>query len=192
MAATYSGPLRRPSILSDETPTRTRSGTSADDSRSSGESRYARSPTGVSTPSTTSSYGNRQACAQAPRFALRPPMASLVRHCPEYEMHSAPCTKTSTSTSVPARTCAMSSSESSRARITRVAPTSRASSTDEASVHVICVEAWIGRSGAMARARRATPRSWTITASTPASAHARTAASTLGSSASNTSVLSVT
>ena len=74
----------------------------------------------------------------------------------------------------------MSSSDSSRARITRVAPSSRASSTDAASVHVICVEAWIGSSGAMARTSRATPRSCTMTASTPASAQARTAASTRG------------
>ena len=35
----------------------------------------------------------------------------------------------------------MSSSDSSRARITRDAPADRASSTEAASVHVICVEA---------------------------------------------------
>src|SRR5580700_459515 len=85
-------------------------------------------------------------------------MASLVMHWPEYEMQSAPWTKTSSSASVCARMAAMSSSDSSRARMMRDAPTERASSTPAASVHVICVDAWMGSSGATARTRRAAHR----------------------------------
>ena len=82
--------------------------------------------------------------------------------------------------------------EQARARITRAAPTDRASSTDPASVQVICVLACTGRPGATARTSRATPRSCTITASTPAAAHRRTARSSAGISASKTSVFSAT
>ncbi len=86
-------------------------------------------------------------------------MASLVRHCPEYAMQRAPCTNTSSSASVRARMSSRSESESSLARITRVTPRERASSTEPASVQVICVDAWIGSPGAMALTTRATPRS---------------------------------
>ncbi len=61
--------------------------------RGAGRARWPRGPRAragtrgrrgrAATPSTTSSYGRRHACAQAPRLALRPPMASLVRHWPE-------------------------------------------------------------------------------------------------------------
>ena len=56
-------------------------------------------------------------------------------------MQSAPWTKTSISASVSARMAAISWSDSSRARMTRAAPSDRASSTDAASVQVIWVEA---------------------------------------------------
>ena len=49
VAATYSGPFRRPSILRETTPSRASSGTRALASRSSGERRYARSPSSRTT-----------------------------------------------------------------------------------------------------------------------------------------------
>lgn len=45
-------------------------------------------------------------CAHWPLFADLPPQASLLKHCPLYDTHSAPCTKASTSVpGVPSRTC---------------------------------------------------------------------------------------
>jgi hypothetical protein len=107
-------------------------------------------------------------------------------------MHSAPCTNTSSSALVSPATAAISSRLSSRARMIRLAPRLRASSTAPASVQVICVEACSGSSGATARASPATPRSCTIRASTPAAAQVRMARSATASSLSNSSVLSAT
>src|SRR2546426_1926192 len=100
--ATYSGPFMRPSILKQETPAASSSGSRSYAARSRGESRYlsCSSPRAVSTPpSTTRSYGIRQLWAHWPRFALRCCRASLVRHCPLQLTHSAPCTKHSSSRS---------------------------------------------------------------------------------------------
>jgi hypothetical protein len=94
------GALEAPLDLERRHAQRRELGTRSLASRSSGERRKARSPVSRRAPSTTSSYGSRQAWAQAPRLALRPPMASLVRHWPEYAMQSAPCTNTSSSASV--------------------------------------------------------------------------------------------
>jgi hypothetical protein len=87
---------------------------------------------------------------------------------------------------------AMSSRESSRARITREAPSSRASSTEPASVQVICVEAWIGSSGATARDEARDAEVLHDDGVDAGAAQARAAASTASSSWSNTRVLSVT
>ena len=43
----------------------------------------ARRPSGFTRPSTSISYGRRQACAHWPRLALRPPQASDEKHWPE-------------------------------------------------------------------------------------------------------------
>ena len=74
----------------------------------------------------------------------------------------------------------ISARDSSRARMTRVQPSSRASATPAALVIDICVDAWISRSGVIARISRASPRSCTITASTPADVSTRTVAFELG------------
>lgn len=97
VSATYVAALRRPSILKHATPARISSGTCSTAIKSCGLSRYCTSPISVSCPSTTSPYGSRQACAHWPRLAERPPHASLEKHCPEYDTHSAPCTKHSMS-----------------------------------------------------------------------------------------------
>ena len=76
--------------------------------------------------------------------------------------------------------------------MTRVQPSSRASATPSSLVIDIWVEAWISRSGVIARISRASPRSCTITASTPAAASSRTVASRSASSPGKTSVFSVT
>ena len=56
----------------------------------------------------------------------------------------------------------------------------------------IWVEAWISRSGETARIKRASPTSWTITASTPASATNRMVVSRSSSSRGKARVLRVT
>ena len=56
-------------------------------------------------------------------------------------------------------------------------PSSRASATPSSLVIDIWVDAWISRSGAIAWINRASPRSCTMTASTPAVASSRTVAS---------------
>ena len=86
----------------------------------------------------------------------------------------------------------MSSSVNSRRKTTRLAPRSRAQFTADVSVQVICVNACQSISGAIVAHSRATPGSWTITASTPAFAHARIVCSTASSSWSNTRVFGAT
>ena len=65
------------------------------------------------------SKGRRQGPAQAPRLPLRPPKKALIIHWPLTLMHSAPWMNTSHSMGLAAQTARISSSESSRARITR-------------------------------------------------------------------------
>ena len=69
---------------------------------------------------------------------------------------------------------AKSSIESSRASTTRQMPSRAAIATPSLLVIDICVEAWIGKSGAIARISRAAPKSCTMAASTPADTTART------------------
>ena len=76
--------------------------------------------------------------------------------------------------------------------MTREQPSSRASATPSALVTDIWVEAWISRSGVTARMSRTSPRSCTMTASTPACASSRTAVSSSASSRGKTSVFRVT
>ena len=64
----------------------------------------------------------------------------------------------------------ISSSDSSRASVTRLTPSCCASRTPSALVMLICVLAWISRSGAICWASRRTPTSCTMSASAPASA----------------------
>mmetsp|Transcript_10407 Transcript_10407/g.38596 ORF Transcript_10407/g.38596 Transcript_10407/m.38596 type:complete len:404 (+) Transcript_10407:1770-2981(+) len=80
--ATYSGPFSLPSILKHATPASISEGTISTAIRSCGDSRYCMSPISFKTPSTSSPYGKRHACAHCPRFALRPPHASDEKHCP--------------------------------------------------------------------------------------------------------------
>ena len=61
-------------------------------------------------------------------------------------------------------------------------PSSRASATPSSLVIDIWVDAWISMSGEIARISRARPRSWTMTASTPAEVSSRTVASSSASS----------
>jgi hypothetical protein len=82
--------------------------------------------------------------------------------------------------------------EHSRASTTRLQPSSRANSIPAALVMVICVEAWIGKSGESRRISRQMPTSCTITASTPAAIIVRRYFSASASSFSKTSVFSVT
>ena len=65
------------------------------------------------------SNGRRQGPAQAPRLPLRPPRNALIMHWPDTLMQSAPWTKTSTSMGLASQTARISSSDSSRARMTR-------------------------------------------------------------------------
>ena len=192
MSATYSGPFSLPSILKQPTPASMSEGTISTAIRSCGDSRYFTSPISRSAPSTTSPYGSRHACAHCPRLALRPPHASLLKHCPLYETHSAPCTNASTSASVPCRTAAISRTLSSRPTTTRLHPSSRANSAPSGLVMLICVEPWMVRPGAVSRTKLTRPTSWTMTASTPALAIDRTRPSACVSSSSNTSTFMVT
>ena len=82
----------------------------------------------------------------------------------------------------------MSSSESSRARMTRVAPSDRASSTAAASVQVICVDAWIGSAGRDGPDELRHAEVLHDDRVDRGAGAARTAASTRGSSSSKTSV----
>lgn len=134
----------------------------------------------------------RHDCAHCPRFAERPPHASLVRHCPLHDTQSAPCTKTSSSRSVSLASAPISSTESSRGTTKRVAPSPFANAAPPALVIVICVLACTSSAGQSVRASSATAGSCTMIASTPASATPRTMRATSASSGSNTSVLSVT
>ena len=176
MLATYSGVLSRPSILSDAIPTRTKSGSTSMPLRSCGLRRYLRSPRGTCFPSLIKSYGMRQAWAHSPRLAERPPRDSLVRHCPEYATHKAPWTNTSRGSATepaPAACWAawifsISFNEHSRAKTTSSHPSSRAKSTPAMLLTVICVEAWMGKSGDNRRINRQIPTSCTMAASTPA------------------------
>ncbi len=80
----------------------------------------------------------------------------------------------------------------SRASTTHWQPSSRANATPAALVTVICVEAWMGKSGESRRISRHSPTSCTITASTPAVIIARSVRSASGSSPVKTRVLNVT
>jgi hypothetical protein len=133
----------------------------------------------------------RQLWAHWPRLAERPPQASLVRHWPDHDTHSAPCTNTSSSAAVSRRSRSISLSESSRGRTMRLAPRPSANRMPSALEMVIWVLAWISRAGQMARASSATAGSCTMSASTPAAATSRRMASTAASSVSNTSTLRV-
>ena len=103
-------------------------------------------------------------------------------HWPLTLMHSAPWTKHSVSMPQFLAMCSISSKVSSRARITREKPISAAFFAPAKVCTVIWVLAWRGRSGAIWAAREARPRSCTMRASTPASAAARIAWVTAGSS----------
>ena len=134
----------------------------------------------------------RQLCAHWPRLAERPPHASLVRHWPLHDTHSAPCTNTSSSASVPAAKRSISATDSSRGTTMRVQPSAVANAAAAGSAMVICVLACSSSCGQIARASRQTAGSCTISASTPEAAMPRSACSSAGSSGSNTSVFIVT
>ena len=106
-------------------------------------------------------------------------------------MHRAPWTKTSRAAVVWRPIAAICSSDSSRASTTRSMPSGSAPRMHSALVSVICVEACSGNSGQIARTSRAAPRSWTMTASTPAATARRTVCSNAANSRQKTSVLSV-
>jgi hypothetical protein len=74
----------------------------------------------------------------------------------------------------------------------RAMPSERSSSAASGLEAVICVDAWTSSPGQIVRASIATAGSCTMMASTPAAATRRISSSTIGSSGSNTSVLSVT
>ena len=84
-------------------------------------------------------------------------------------MHSAPWPNTSISMGEFWQMYAIWSRLSSRDRTARVIPRSAHSFTPSREWTVIWVEAWRWTSGATWRSIRATPRSWTMTASTPIS-----------------------
>ena len=97
-------------------------------------------------------------------------------------MHKAPCTKHSVSMPQPLVIRSISARLSSRARITRLKPSSAISSAPSSVWTLIWVEAWRGSPGAMRRHRSATAMSWQMTASAPLAATARTAAARFSSS----------
>ena len=138
------------------------------------------------------SNGRRQGPAQAPRLPLRPPRNALIMHWPLTAMHIAPWTNASTSIGLAAATARISSSESSRARITRSYPIAASWRAPSGVWMLIWVEPCKASSGAIFLTSAATARSSAITASAPAWATARTASARPGSSGPNTSVFSVT
>jgi hypothetical protein len=90
----------------------------------------------------------RQLCAHEPRLAERSEIIPDMKHCPEYEMQSAPWMNVSSPTSgTAARIARTSSSVFSRARTTRSTPISRMTRAPLSSCTVICVEPWISNSG---------------------------------------------
>mmetsp|Transcript_4597 Transcript_4597/g.16489 ORF Transcript_4597/g.16489 Transcript_4597/m.16489 type:complete len:224 (-) Transcript_4597:181-852(-) len=133
-------------------------------------------------------YSSRQACAHCPLLADRPPQASDEKHWPLYETQRAPCTKTSSSgaSSSSRLTLAISPKLSSRPRTTLSAPRDLACLAPGALHTLLWVEAWTLSPGATSRASRITPKSWTMTASTPALSSSRRQSATLSSSFSNT------
>ena len=106
-------------------------------------------------------------------------------------MHSAPWMKTSSSMSVWEASRRISAVDSSRGTTTRVTPRPRAKRMPSALETVIWVEACSSNWGQRARASRVTAGSWTMRASTPASATPRSSRSTTDNSGSKMSVLSV-
>ena len=82
-------------------------------------------------------------------------------------MHRAPWPNTSISMGERWQMYSIWSRDSSRDRTTRLATRSAHRFTPSKEWMVSWVEAWMGRSGTVWRSIRITPRSWTITASTP-------------------------
>ncbi len=191
--ATYSGRLRRPSILNESIPASISSGRIRLVFRSRGLKRYSPSVfTSRPRGRVRNRYRFRHGWAQTPLFPLRPPIMLLMRHCPEYEMQSAPCTNISISRSVFCPTCLISSSVISLASTTLVTPISCRNRAPSLLCTVIWVLAWIGRSGASDRAIESSPTSCTITASAPDSSRWRSRSAASLVSLSFTSVFTAT
>ena len=90
----------------------------------------------------------RQLCAHEPRFAERSEIIPDMKHCPEYEMQSAPWTNVSSpSVGTASRIARTSSRVFSRARTTRSTPSSCMTRPPLTSCTVICVEPWISSEG---------------------------------------------
>ena len=152
VAATYSGPLRRPSIL------RTRCRGAQIGNEGARLEVLRGEQVGAVAEIAQDAVDDElvgEAASLGAGAAVGAPAAdaSLVRHCPEYATQSAPCTKTSARRGLPADGRDVVERELAR-EDDAVAPSERASSHGAASVQVICVEAWMGRSGARARTRR--------------------------------------
>ena len=105
-------------------------------------------------------------------------------------MQWAPWTKISVSREVERTIASISSRVSSRASTTRAKPSSSASFAPAGEWTAIWVEAWSGISGANRRTSAATPQSWTIIASTPASTAVRIQAFRASSSCWKTTMFS--
>ena len=86
----------------------------------------------------------------------------------------------------------ISGSDTSRPSTASEAPSSRANATPAPLVTVICVEAWIGKSGETRRISRQMPASCTMAASTPAATIVRSVRAASASSSGKISVLKVT
>ncbi|MOA03075.1 hypothetical protein D3C78_1225590 [compost metagenome] len=111
-------------------------------------------------------YGRRQACEQSPRLALRPVWAWEILHWPEKATHSAPWMKNSMAASVSAAMARICCRFSSRASTSWEKPAwsrNLARSRVRMSVWVLACSSIGGMSSSI------TPRSCTISASTPAS-----------------------
>ena len=107
-------------------------------------------------------------------------------------MHSAPCTNASSSTSVCAETARISSSDISRASTTRDAPSDCKSAAPPGVCRLICVEACSGISGHASCSSAKSPMSCTRMPSTGRLHRYAQKSSASASSASLTSVLTVT
>ena len=103
-------------------------------------------------------------------------------------MHSAPCTKCSSSISTASWMARISSFVSSRESTAREKPSSFAAAAPCGVCRLIWVEACSGSSGAQARSRSSRPRSCTSTASTGRLHAKRMSSSARGSSSSRKSV----
>ena len=102
-----------------------------------------------------------------PRFPERPPNMLENKHCPEYEIHKAPCTKHSISIEVFLQIYSISVKESSLERTTLLKPNSWSFKAPFKLWIVIWVLPCIGKSGNNSISFFAKPRSWIIIASIP-------------------------